>query len=171
MEPTPAPMPGRVGFSSPPRDDPGMNDDRIRGRRHAAGPRFAGASTIRPERRTLSDQVASTGKIAPPPSVGHPRSEPPMSSVPTPARIVSMDQFRGYTVAGMFLVNFVGGLGCFPEVLKHHNDHPYFSYADTIMPSFMFAAGFSLRLTTLRRLGKQGPLRTYGHIALRRSEE
>ncbi len=90
-----------------------------------------------------------------------------MSSVPSPARIVSMDQFRGYTVAGMFLVNFVGGLGCFPEVLKHHNDHPYFSYADTIMPSFMFAAGFSLRLTTLRRLGKQGPLRTYGHIALR----
>ena len=71
-------------------------------------------------------------------------------------RIVSMDQFRGYTVAGMFLVNFVGGLAAFPEVLKHHNGHPYFSYADTIMPSFMFAAGFSYRLTVLRRLGQQG---------------
>ena len=68
-----------------------------------------------------------------------------------------MDQFRGYTVAGMFLVNFVGGLAAFPEVLKHHNGHPYFSYADTIMPSFMFAAGFSYRLTVLRRLGQQGP--------------
>jgi predicted acyltransferase len=78
-----------------------------------------------------------------------------------------MDQFRGYTVAGMFLVNFVGGLQAFPELLKHHNHHPYFSYADTIMPSFMFAAGFSLRLTTLRRLAQQGPLRTYGHIAIR----
>jgi predicted acyltransferase len=78
-----------------------------------------------------------------------------------------MDQFRGYTVAGMFLVNFVGGLQAFPEVLKHHNHHPYFSYADTIMPSFMFAAGFSLRLTTLRRLAQQGPSRTYGHIAIR----
>ncbi len=65
-----------------------------------------------------------------------------------------MDQFRGYTVAGMFLVNFVGGLIAFPEVLKHHNDQPYFSYADTIMPSFMFAAGFSFRLTALRRLAK-----------------
>ena len=75
-----------------------------------------------------------------------------MSSAASPARIVSMDQFRGYTVAGMFLVNFVGGLAAFPEVLKHHNDHPYFSYADTIMPSFLFAAGFSYRLTTLRRL-------------------
>ena len=57
-----------------------------------------------------------------------------------------MDQFRGYTVAGMFVVNFVGGLAAFPEVMKHHNGLPYFSYADTIMPSFMFAAGFSYRL-------------------------
>ena len=83
------------------------------------------------------------------------------------SRIVSMDQFRGYTVAGMFLVNFVGGLAAFPEVLKHHNGHPYFSYADSIMPSFLFAAGFSYRLTTLRRLSQQGPARTYGHIVVR----
>jgi predicted acyltransferase len=83
------------------------------------------------------------------------------------SRIVSMDQFRGYTVAGMFLVNFVGGLAAFPEVLKHHNGHPYFSYADTIMPSFMFAAGFSYRLTTLRRLAQQGAFKTYGHVIVR----
>ena len=67
-----------------------------------------------------------------------------------------MDQFRGYTVAGMFVVNFVGGLSAFPEVMKHHNGHPYFSYADTIMPSFMFAAGFSYRLSALRRFAKLG---------------
>ena len=67
-----------------------------------------------------------------------------------------MDQFRGYTVAGMFLVNFVGGLAAFPEVLKHHNGQPYFSYADTIMPSFLFACGFSYRLSALRRLSQQG---------------
>jgi predicted acyltransferase len=78
-----------------------------------------------------------------------------------------MDQFRGYTVAGMFLVNFVGGLHAFPEVLKHHNGQPYFSYADTIMPSFLFAAGFSYRLTVLKRLGQVGPLRTYGHFLIR----
>ncbi len=78
-----------------------------------------------------------------------------------------MDQFRGYTVAGMFLVNFVGGLAAFPEVLKHHNGHPYFSYADSIMPSFMFAAGFSYRLTTLRRLAQQGAARTYRHALVR----
>jgi predicted acyltransferase len=83
------------------------------------------------------------------------------------SRIVSMDQFRGYTVAGMFLVNFVGGLAAFPQVLKHHNGHPYFSYADSIMPSFMFAAGFSYRLTTLRRLSQQPSARTYGHFVVR----
>jgi predicted acyltransferase len=90
-----------------------------------------------------------------------------MSAKPSPSRIVSMDQFRGYTVAGMFLVNFVGGLKAFPEVLKHHNEHPYFSYADTIMPSFLFAAGFSLRLATLRRLNQVGPWRAYAHIVVR----
>jgi Heparan-alpha-glucosaminide N-acetyltransferase, catalytic len=86
---------------------------------------------------------------------------------PSSGRIASMDQFRGYTVAGMFLVNFVGGLAVFPEVLKHHNGHPYFSYADSIMPSFMFAAGFSYRLTMLRRLAQQGAAKSYGHILVR----
>ncbi len=85
----------------------------------------------------------------------------------TSARILSMDQFRGYTVAGMFLVNFVGGLIAFPEVLKHHNHRPYFSYADTIMPSFMFAAGFSYRLTALRRLAKGDRAKAYGHYIVR----
>jgi predicted acyltransferase len=87
--------------------------------------------------------------------------------LPAPARIISMDQYRGYTVAGMFLVNFVGGLVAFPEVLKHHNDHPYFSYADTIMPSFMFAAGFSYRLTALKRLAKTGAVPAYWHFVIR----
>ena len=94
-----------------------------------------------------------------------------MSSDPAPKaaspRISSMDQFRGYTVAGMFVVNFVGGLAAFPEVMKHHNGLPYFSYADTIMPSFMFAAGFSYRLSALRRFAKLGPIGAYGHFVVR----
>jgi predicted acyltransferase len=76
-----------------------------------------------------------------------------------------MDQFRGYTVAGMFLVNFVGGLAAMPAILKHHN--VYFSYADTIMPSFMFAAGFSYRLAILRRLTQTGSARTYTKFLVR----
>ncbi len=76
-----------------------------------------------------------------------------------------MDQFRGYTVAGMFVVNFVGGLAAMPAILKHHDI--YFSYADTIMPSFMFAAGISYRLAILRRLTQIGPARTYTHFLIR----
>lgn len=74
-------------------------------------------------------------------------------------RIVSMDQFRGYTVAGMCIVNFLGELTAIHPVLKHNNN--YFSYADSIMPSFMFACGFSYRLSALRMLEKAGPAATY----------
>ena len=63
-------------------------------------------------------------------------------------RIESMDQFRGYTVAGMFLVNFIGSFAAVHPVFKHHNN--YCSYADTIMPQFFFAVGFALRLVMLR---------------------
>lgn len=71
-----------------------------------------------------------------------------------------MDQFRGYSVAGMFVVNFLAGLTVIPSILKHNNTH--FSLADSVMPSFLFAAGFSYRLTMLRRSSP------YGH-AVRRS--
>jgi predicted acyltransferase len=64
-------------------------------------------------------------------------------------RIASLDQFRGYTVAGMLLVNFLGGFSAVHALLKHHNT--YCSYADTIMPHFFFAVGFAFRLTYLRR--------------------
>jgi predicted acyltransferase len=88
-----------------------------------------------------------------------------MASAGTPSRtsrIVSLDQFRGYTVAGMILVNYIGsfhaidlalnrcGFGVFEGIFAHHDT--YFSYADTIMPGFHFAVGFALRLTLLQRL-------------------
>jgi predicted acyltransferase len=88
-----------------------------------------------------------------------------MSANETTGRIASMDQFRGYTVAGMIVVNFVGNLEAVHAVLKHHNT--YFSFADTIMPSFMFAAGFSYRLTMLRRVPKLGPRAAYGRVFVR----
>jgi predicted acyltransferase len=82
----------------------------------------------------------------------------PMSAGAKSPRIVSMDQFRGYTVAGMFLVNFLGGYAAIHPVLKHNDT--FFSYADSIMPSFMFAVGFSFRLTYLRRRSQSTRLST-----------
>jgi len=77
---------------------------------------------------------------------------------PTPkvpiARLSSLDQFRGYTVAGMFLVNYLAGFAVTPAVLSHHNT--YCSYADTIMPQFFFAVGFAFRLTFGRRASTKG---------------
>src|SRR6516162_9994029 len=82
-------------------------------------------------------------------------SAPPREGVASPAgRIVSLDQFRGYTVAGMLLVNFLGGFAVVPAILKHHST--YCSYADTIMPQFFFAVGFAYGLTFLRRLSQSG---------------
>ena len=47
-------------------------------------------------------------------------------------------------MVGMLLVNFLGGFDLCPRILKH--THDYCSYADTIMPHFLFSAGFALRL-------------------------
>ena len=66
------------------------------------------------------------------------------------ARILSLDQFRGYAVAGMVLVNFLGNYNCTPRVLRHTND--YCSYADTIMPNFLFAVGFSIAIVWAKAL-------------------
>src|SRR5436305_6166147 len=74
---------------------------------------------------------------------------------PARGRIASLDEFRGYTVAGMLLVNFIGGFHAVGAIWKHHNT--YCSYADTIMPQFFFAVGFAYRLTFLKRLRALGP--------------
>jgi predicted acyltransferase len=85
---------------------------------------------------------------------------------PSPGpRLVSLDQYRGYTVAGMFLVNFLGGFAVTPAILRHHNT--YCSYADTIMPQFLFAVGFAFRLTFGRRARTQGLAAAYRRVGRR----
>jgi hypothetical protein len=65
----------------------------------------------------------------------------------------------------MFVVNFLGGFAVTPAILKHHNT--YCSYADTIMPQFMFAVGFALRLVLLRNVEKSGLVPALRRAALR----
>jgi len=81
------------------------------------------------------------------------------------ARLVSLDQFRGYTVVGMFLVNFLGDFAVTPKILRH--SHDYISYADTIMPQFLFAVGFAFRLSFGRRVMLQGTAAAYGRVVRR----
>jgi predicted acyltransferase len=87
------------------------------------------------------------------------------SSPELAGRIASLDQFRGYTVIGMLVVNFLGGLDAVPGLLKHDSRHC--SYADTIMPQFFFAVGFAYRLTFQKRLARDGSRAAYGHAVRR----
>lgn len=85
-----------------------------------------------------------------------------------PRRIESLDQFRGYTVAGMFLVNYIGGyvwISKNASILQHHNT--FCSYADTIMPQFFFAVGFAFRLSFGRRQREDGTASAYWHVVRR----
>ncbi len=84
---------------------------------------------------------------------------------PAAPRIISLDQFRGYTVAGMFLVNFIGSYAVTPINFTHKNT--FFSYADTIMPQFFFAVGFAFRLTFGRREHADGLPAAYWHAVRR----
>ena len=80
-------------------------------------------------------------------------------------RLISLDQFRGYTVLGMMLVNLFGWYAVCPPILEH--SHNYLSYADTIMPQFLFAVGFAFRLTFGRRLELQGASAAYRRVVRR----
>ena len=76
-------------------------------------------------------------------------------------RILSVDQFRGYAIFGMILVNYLGGFHVMPEALKHHRQFadwpPFgFSYADTIAPVFVFVVGIGFRLSFQRRVDTLG---------------
>jgi predicted acyltransferase len=84
-----------------------------------------------------------------------------VASQPQGSRIVSMDQFRGFVVLCMFAVHYAG---LFPgqadlSTFKHNNT--YLSFADAVLPAFLFASGFALRLTLLRGIARRGRTSAY----------
>lgn len=81
------------------------------------------------------------------------------------SRIASIDQYRGYAIFGMILVNYLGGFDSMPWHFKHHDNG--MSYADTIAPLFMFVAGMGLRLSLLRRLTHESPGKVHAAILRR----
>ena len=65
----------------------------------------------------------------------------------------------------MFVVNFLGAYAITHHILRHNER--YFTWADSIMPSFMFACGFSYRLSVLRKLTQRGAFKTYAGVVKR----
>lgn len=98
------------------------------------------------------------------PTAGRTAEQAAAAAAVAKPRLASLDQFRGYTVAGMFLVNYLG-YHWMPPVLLHH--HTYCSYADTIMPQFLFAVGFAMRLSFGRRVQTQGLAAGYWRMVRR----
>lgn len=83
-----------------------------------------------------------------------------------PPRLASLDQFRGLTVVGMIFVNFAGQYPAAPTPIRHHDLHC--TFADVIMPMFLFAVGFAMRMTFPRRVEALGRSAAYDK-AIRRS--
>jgi len=97
----------------------------------------------------------------------------PTATSPTEGRIASLDQYRGYAIFGMLLVNFFGHYNTawvaelndswlkraldfiFGQQLHHHSE--YMTYADTIAPIFMFVVGIGMRLSWIRRMRHTEP--------------
>ena len=89
-------------------------------------------------------------------------------SITTPSRITAVDQLRGYSIFGMFLVNASGYFNFKSEQIQHHKD--WYSYADTIAPLFLFVVGMGMRLSWLNRSKKDGATETRWAMAKRVTE-
>src|ERR671914_515372 len=73
-------------------------------------------------------------------------------------RLVSLDVFRGLTIAGMILVNNPGTWGAIYDPLEHAAWHGW-TPTDFVFPFFLFIVGVSIALALARRAEAGGPKR------------
>ncbi len=80
-------------------------------------------------------------------------------------RIISLDQFRGFAIFGMILVNYLGQFDLMPHTFKH----PRFgmTFANAIAPYFLFAVGMGLRISLRRRIRNEGRRAALWHAVKR----
>ncbi|HKA35974.1 MAG TPA: heparan-alpha-glucosaminide N-acetyltransferase domain-containing protein [Thermoanaerobaculia bacterium] len=73
----------------------------------------------------------------------------------SPDRLVSLDVFRGATIAGMLVVNTPGTWShVYPQLL--HADWHGWTYTDTIFPFFLFIVGVAMAFSFGRRAAAEG---------------
>ena len=112
----------------------------------------------------VSRENATTVETPSPSPAGQPQAAKTAGSPAAPGnapllaagaqRILSLDQLRGYAIAGMIFVNWFGHYDSIHWSLQHQKTA--FSYADTIAPLFIFVVGMGFRLSLLRRIAKEG---------------
>src|SRR5438046_7285214 len=93
---------------------------------------------------------------------------PAQSNAPKPDRLMSLDVFRGATIAAMMLVNNPGNWSAVYKPFLHAEWHGW-TFTDLVFPFFLWIVGVAIPLSTARRL-EQGHTRSELLLhALRRS--
>jgi len=81
-------------------------------------------------------------------------------------RLESIDEFRGFAIFMMVIINFLARANNVPLWLKHAPDIG-FTVADIVAPMFIFAIGLTYGLSFRKRVDKYGKGKTYSHFFTR----
>ncbi|MGA2027891.1 MAG: heparan-alpha-glucosaminide N-acetyltransferase domain-containing protein [Syntrophobacteraceae bacterium] len=82
-----------------------------------------------------------------------PRPDPDSKPGAPKGRLVSLDAFRGFTIAMMILVNSPGDTGAVYSHLSHVAWNGW-TFADTVFPSFLFIVGVSIVFSFAKQEGE-----------------
>lgn len=85
-----------------------------------------------------------------------------------PERLLSLDAFRGFTIAGMILVNNPGSWSHIYPPLHHAEWHGW-TFTDLIFPFFLFIVGVAIPFSLTKRLERGDPKQALFLRILRRA--
>jgi predicted acyltransferase len=77
------------------------------------------------------------------------------------SRKLSIDQFRGFAIFTMIMVNYLNHFQVIPETFKH--PHYGMTFANTIAPFFLIAVGMGYRISMVNMVAKSGKKTAFIH--------
>src|SRR5690348_6164083 len=121
------------------------------------------STTVRGVERSSAtlDEIAERAPKGPPAPITAPVSQAPRE------RLVSLDVFRGLTIAGMLLVNNPGSWGAIYPPLEHAAWNGW-TPTDLIFPFFLFIAGVTTHLSLTARRARGDDESAIRHQIIRR---